>query len=241
MRRFAVGYEYLCRIVLMLMVGQIAFLVHTVMGLVLGGFFPSVAALYATFRTWLLDVEDRSWSIRRTWSTFHHAWREEIASANLFGWPQLAVWALLAWDYYLANWNDMGTIGTAISGVLLVLNVVYGLFVLISWAVRANFDEKPTWVVRTSLQMVIARPLCSFMIAALLLVTSWAYYTWPGLAAALGLTVPVYAVMMAIYSFGRLPGMDVHVLEPLEERKENKERRFGKLRGGKPDDRANRR
>lgn len=47
MRRFALGYEYLCRIVLMLIVCQVAFIVHTIMGLVVGGFFPSIAALYA--------------------------------------------------------------------------------------------------------------------------------------------------------------------------------------------------
>ena len=29
------------------------FLVHTLLGLVVVGFFPSIAATYATFRTWL--------------------------------------------------------------------------------------------------------------------------------------------------------------------------------------------
>lgn len=225
MQRFAVGYEYLCRIVLMLMVCQVAFVVHTLMGLVVGGFFPSIAALYTTFRTWLLDVNDRSWSIRQTWTVFHRSWKAELAPANLFGWPQFIVWALLLWDYYLVNWNDMGRIGYAVSGLLLVVNVFYGLFVLVSWAMRANFDERPLWYVRASLQMVIARPMCSFMVVALLLATVWAYYSWPGLAAALGLTVPVFAVMMAVYSFGRLPGMDVHVLEPVEEKRQRRESR----------------
>ena len=222
MRRFALGYEYFARIILMLMVGQAAFIVHTVMGLVVVGFFPSIAALYTTFRTWLIDVDDRSWSVSRTWVTFHRAWKAELGPANLFGWPQFVVWALLIWDYYLVNWNDMGSIGYAVSGLLLLVNVLYGLFVLVSWAVRANFDEKPMWVVRSSISMVIARPLCSVMIIALLLITAWAYSTWPGLGVALGLTVPVFAVMMAIYSYGRLPGMDVHVLEPVEEKRKKR-------------------
>ena len=33
---------------------------------------------------------------------------------------------------------------------------------------------------------------------------------------AFGVAVPIYATMMAAYSWGRLPGMDVHVLEPNE-------------------------
>jgi uncharacterized membrane protein YesL len=206
----------------MLMVCQVAFIVHTVMGLIVGGFFPSIAALYATFRTWLIEVDDRSWTIRQSWTVFHRAWKAEFKSANLFGWPQFIIWLLLIWDYYLVNWNDMGTFGIGLSGVLLVVNVFYGLFVLLSWALRANFNEKPKWIVRGSLQMVIARPVCSFMVVMMLLATVWAYYNWPGLGVALGLTVPVYAVMMAIYSFGRLPGMDVHVLEPIEEKQQQK-------------------
>ena len=51
-------------------------------------------------------------------------------------------------------------------------------------------------------EMVIARPLCSLMIALLFLIVVWAYYTWPGLMIAFGIAVPVFAAMMAIYSVG---------------------------------------
>ena len=215
MKRFAVGYEFLCRIVMMVVVANVAFLVHTLLGLVVVGFFPSIAATYATFRTWLLDVDDRSWSISRTWRTFHQAWLEELGPANKFGWPQFLIWVLLIWEYWFVQNNDLGATGFAVSGALLLLNVLYGLFVFVSWAIHVNFAEKLTWVVKTSLSMVIARPLCSLMIALLFLIVVWAYYTWPGLMIAFGIAVPVFAAMMAIYSWGRLPGMDVHVLEPV--------------------------
>ena len=215
MKRFAVGYEFLCRIVMMVVVANVAFLVHTLLGLVVVGFFPSIAATYATFRTWLLDVDDRSWSISRTWRTFHQAWLEELGSANLFGWPQLLIWTLLIWEYWFVQHNDLGTVGFAISGALLVINLIYGLFAFLSWAVHVNFDEKAPWVVRTSLSMVIARPLCSLMVLLLFLITVWAYYMWPGLMMVFGVAVPIFATMMAVYSWGRLPGMDVHVLEPI--------------------------
>ena len=181
MKRFAVGYEFLCRIVMMVVVANVAFLVHTLLGLVVVGFFPSIAATYATFRTWLLDVDDRSWSISRTWRTFHQAWLEELGPANKFGWPQFLIWALLIWEYWFVQNNDLGTTGFAVSGALLLLNVLYGLFVFVSWGIHVNFAEKLTWVVKTSLSMVIARPLCSLMIALLFLIVVWAYYTWSGL------------------------------------------------------------
>ena len=123
MKRFAVGYEFLCRIIMMIVVVNVAFVAHTLLGLIVGGLFPSVAASYATFRSWLLDVDDRSWTVKRTWS--------------------------------------------------------------------------------------------SLMVLLLFLITVWAYYMWPGLMMVFGVAVPIFATMMAVYSWGRLPGMDVHVLEPI--------------------------
>ena len=77
LRSFAVGYERFCRIVLMIAVTHVAFLVHTLMGVVVIGLFPSISATYTTYRTWWLD-EDHSWSIRQTWTVFHRAWKDEL-------------------------------------------------------------------------------------------------------------------------------------------------------------------
>ena len=225
MKRFAVGYEFLCRVIMMIVVVHVALIVHTVLGLVVAGLFPSIAASASTYRAWLLDVGDRSWTVKRTWLTFHHAWRQELAGANMFGWPQFLVWGLLMWEYWLVQNNDMGTLGIAVSGVLLVLNLIYGLFVFLSWPIRSHYDEGPVWTLRTSLSMVIARPLCSLMVLLLFLITIWAYFTWPGLIMAFGASLPMFATMMAVYSWGRLPGLDVHELEPTEADQRKKERR----------------
>lgn len=207
MRGVVLGYERGARIVMMIFVVNVAFVVHALLGVVIAGFFPAVAASYATFRTWALS-KDKAWTVKQTWITFHRAWKDDLGAANAFGWPQLAVGLLLVWDYYLANWNDMGVFGIAVSGVLLLVNVFYGLFVLASWAVRSNFNERPWWIVRTSLQMVLARPLCSLMIVVLLVLTVWAWAQWPGILMTFGFAVPIFAVVIAVYSFGRLPGMD---------------------------------
>lgn len=217
MKRFAVGYEFICRIIMMVFVVHVAFIVHTLLGLVVVGFFPSIAATCSTFRTWLLDVHDRSWTVKQSWTTFHQAWKSELKGANIFGWPQLLIWGLLAWEYWLTMNNDMGTIGLAVSGLLLLLNLFYGLFFFMSWPVRSNFDEGPLWVTKASLIMVIARPWCSLMVFLLFLVMVWAYYTWPGLMMVFGLAAPLFAVMAAVYSWGRLPGMDLHQVEPLQD------------------------
>ncbi|MFB9669647.1 YesL family protein [Glutamicibacter nicotianae] len=207
MKNFAMGYEFLARIILMVFVLNAAVVAFTLRGLVVAGFFPSVAACYASCRSWVLS-EDRRWTVAQTWRTFGMAWKQERRVANLAGWPQLLIGLLLAWDYYLVNWNDMGAAGVAASGLVLLANALYWLFVLVFWAVAANFEERPWWLVRTSLQLVLARPWCSLMLASMLGLTAWAWATWPGILVAFGLATPIFLVVLCVHCFGRLPGMD---------------------------------
>ena len=91
--RFSVGYEQVCRAILTAFVINVAFIVHTVMGLVVAGLFPSIAAAYATWRTWIIG-EDHWWTCKETWTVFHRAWKSEFKQANIAGWPQLLLWLL---------------------------------------------------------------------------------------------------------------------------------------------------
>ena len=84
MKRFAVGYEFLCRIVMMVVVANVAFLVHTLLGLVVVGFFPSIAATYATFRTWLLTIV-HGVSRAHGVPSIRHGWRSLVRQINSVG------------------------------------------------------------------------------------------------------------------------------------------------------------
>ena len=64
MQRFAVGYEFVCRVILMVLVVHVVFIVHTVMGLVIAGLFPSIAASRSEERR--VGKECRS-----RWSPYH--------------------------------------------------------------------------------------------------------------------------------------------------------------------------
>lgn len=212
MKKFVLGYERFCRVVLMIFMVHLATIVHTVMGLVLVGFFPSVSASYATYRTWLLDL-DQSWTVKRTWTVFHKAWKEDLKSANLFGWPQLIIGLFLAWDYYLANFNSTGTLGIAASGLLLAVNVVYLLFLVLSWAVRSNYDEKPGWIIKMTFNMVLARPVCTLVLVVVIIATLVVWWRWSGFLAAFGIALPLFVVVMVVSYLGRLKGMDAKELK----------------------------
>lgn len=209
MQRFALGYERLARVVMLVAVVHVAVLAYTICGLVAFGLFPSIGAAFATYRRWLMS-EDRSWGIRQIWAAFHAAWRTDLRAANMFGWLLAIPALLLLWEYWFVQHNDLGQPGIVASGVLFVVNLVYLLMTCVGWAVRSHYAERIGWVVRMSASMVVSRPLCSLFIVLLLITIGFAYYTWPGLAAALGVAVPIFAIMAAVYAWGGLPGMGVH-------------------------------
>lgn len=207
-QRIADISETIGRGAILLVTCQVAFLVHTVMGVVVAGLFPALAALYGTLRSWLIEESSREWTIRHIWDVFHGIWRSELKSANLFGWPQFVLWALLFWDGFIVRWGDLGMMGLVITAVMLLLNVVYGMFVLVSWALRANFDERAPWIIRGSMQLIMTRPLCSLLVFVVLVGTACVYDVLPGLGILFGFVMPAFLTMLSVFHTGRLPGMD---------------------------------
>ena len=216
--RFAIAYEKACRGILVVFLVNVALLVYTVLGAVVVGLMPAVAAAYATFRS-LIMAEDHSWGIRQVWTTFGRIWRSELVGANLAGWPITAVGLLLVLDYRIANYLDPSALGWAASGLLLMALAGYLLFCSLFWVVRANnFAERTWWQVRATLGLVLARPLCRLLTAAVLGVTGWLWWNWPVTLFTFGAAVPIFAICCAVFSTGRLPRMrqvEAPIVDPM--------------------------
>ena len=211
--RFSIGYERVCRAILIAFTINIAAVAHTLLGLIVAGLFPSIGAMCGLWRTWLLEPSDRAWSVRETWIRFHREWKAQLKSANLLGWPMAVLWGLFLYDYWIVNWHDAGMVGYACAGILLMAIVVYGLFSMLVWVVRANFAETNRWCVRMTLQMLLARPLCSLALFAVFVLSVAMLVRWPGMLVVFGLSLPMLAGTACVYWFGRLPGMDVRESE----------------------------
>lgn len=207
--RFSVAYERFCRLLVTIFVVNVAILAHTLMGAVVLGFLPSLAVTCSTFRMWLLS-EDRSICAKEVWKTFHGFWKSEFKRANLFGWPLIVLWAVIIIDCCMMSRHARNSFDIAISGVLLLLIAVLVMFTCLVWVVRANYAERSVWIVRTTLAMIVARPLCSLLQVGLLILTVLVWVQWPGILMVFGLSLPMFCTAWIIYSFGRLPGMDIH-------------------------------
>lgn len=207
MSSFSERYVNAARLVLIAFITFIASIAHTMLGLVVAGLFPSVAATVGVFRRWAL-AEDHTWTIKETWLLFHRLWRAELGRANVLGWIEAVLWAVLLFDYWVVNFHVTNAFGTFLAGFLLFLMVFVLLATVVSWVLHAHFNEPVRWIVRMTLQMIIARPLMSLILAASELAVLAAYWQWPGLLMTFGLSIPSAVSTWVVWQYGHLPGFN---------------------------------
>jgi uncharacterized membrane protein YesL len=140
---------------------------------------------------------------------FAEAWRDEFPRANWPGYGIAAIWTLLWVDYRILSQVALDAWGSAASGVVVVVTLLFAVFSLVFWVIRANFDEPIAWLARTTAQMIIVRPACTLILLALMLLAIWLVVTAPALAFIAGPPALLFATVGIVYAFGRLPGFDV--------------------------------
>ncbi|MCH9276981.1 DUF624 domain-containing protein [Bifidobacterium amazonense] len=215
MSLFSERYMTAMRFVLVAFVVFVASLAHTLLGLVVVGLFPSLGATVGVFRRWAL-AEDRTWTIKETWLLFHRLWKSELAGSNALGWLEAVLWAVLLFDYWVVNFHETSAFGTFLAGFLLVLMVFSLLVTAVSWVLHAHFTENTAWVFRMSVQMIIARPLMSLILACGELAALAACWQWPGLFMTFGWTIFAAVATWVVWMYGKLPGF---MPAPREKRK----------------------
>ncbi|OZG64603.1 YesL family protein [Bifidobacterium eulemuris] len=205
MSSFAIRYVTAARLVLVVFITFVASIAHTLLGVVVVGLFPSLAATAGVFRRWAL-ADDRTWTIKETWLLFHGLWRSELGRANALGWAECAVWGLLLFDYWVVNCHVTTVFGTFVAGILFFLMVFLLLATVVSWVLHAHFNESLIWIVRMAIQMIIARPVMTLVLACGELAALAAYWQWPGLLMTFGWSIPVAVASWAVWQYGKLPG-----------------------------------
>lgn len=202
---FAERYVTALRFVLVAFVTCVASVIHTLLGVIVVGLFPSLAATVGVFRRWAL-AEDRTWTIKETWLLFHRLWKSELADANALGWLETGLWAVLLFDYWVVNFHVTSVFGTFVAGFLFFVMIFVLLVTAVSWVLHAHFSENVMWVFRMSIQMIIARPLMSLILACGELAVLAACWQWPGLFMTFGWSFPAAVATWVVWQYGKLPG-----------------------------------
>ncbi|TXL61089.1 DUF624 domain-containing protein [Cerasibacillus terrae] len=142
----------------------------TIIGLGLFGFFPATAASFAVFRKWFLD-EDKDFYIGKTyWGYF----KENLKTANILGYMLLLIGLFLYFDLRFFQTAISHPIFSLISAVFLVLIFLFFIVLLIIFPIFVHYDFKMKDYLKYSLILIIGHPfhtakvLLSFIVVYLI-------------------------------------------------------------------------
>lgn len=202
-----------------LFVLHLAWLLGVLAGGVLLGAAPATLALNAVIRRDLLNrtLESRNLGGREypgLWREFWRVWRHEFWRAQAIGAVVLAGWILLRLDRVVLL-GGVGDLTAWLSGLVVVLSVLWAAVTVIVWPVAAHFHEPVYRVAMLTLVLGLSRPVQSLATLAVAAGWLWLWNGYPGLIPVFGAALPAWCVSWLYWRSGVFPLPDLAV--PLED------------------------
>lgn len=126
----------ICEWIMKLAYINILWILFTVSGLVLFGFMPATAALFAVVRKWFMKETDIP-----IWKTFFTVFKSELFKSNLYGLVFVLAGAMLYADYYLIL-NLDGVIRIVTTSILLLISCLYVITLLFFFPIYVHYHLK---------------------------------------------------------------------------------------------------
>jgi uncharacterized membrane protein YesL len=154
---------------------NILWIAFTLLGLIILGFFPATAAMFAVIRKWVLGNEDNP-----VFRTFWTVYRKEFLKSNLLGIFLSSIGYFLYIDYLLISEGSNNFI-QLFHYPLLIIILLYLLTILFVFPIYVHYDLKLFQVIKNSLITMIISPF----ITLIMIIASFVVYlllsTFPGL------------------------------------------------------------
>ncbi|WP_052712094.1 YesL family protein [Domibacillus indicus] len=176
--------------VLKLLILNILWVMFTGLGLIIFGFFPATAALFAVIRKLVMHDEDVS-IFQLFWSTY----KLEFIKSNFLGSIILSIGAILFVDIYILNKLDPSILNQVLIIVVFVLIVIYMALITYIFPVFVHYKMNVLGYFKYTIILIIGRPFHTIFlmvsIIALLYLLRWI----PGLIPVLGISVFALIIM----------------------------------------------
>lgn len=145
--------EWISRLALV----NLLWIAGSILGLILFGFFPATAALFAVCRKWVMGESEIP-----VFQTFWKAYKEEFMKSNILGVLVVLVGFVLYIDlYYLLQIGDnpLKWLFIPLTGI----SIIFGLLMLYVFPVMAHYDTNIKNVCKNSFIYVFTSPILSLM------------------------------------------------------------------------------
>ncbi|MBE6481903.1 MAG: DUF624 domain-containing protein [Actinomyces ruminicola] len=173
-----------------LFVLHLVWLLGVAAGGVILGAAPATLALNAVIRRDLLNQALEAGNLvvaerPGLWREFWRVWRQEFWRAQAIGAVLLAGLALFGLDRLVLR-GGVGEVTPWLSGLVVVLSVLWAAVTLIVWPVAVHFDEPLPRVARLVVVLALSRPAHSLTVLAVAAGWLWLWRACPGLVPVFG-------------------------------------------------------
>lgn len=136
---------------------NILWIVFSLMGLLLLGFFPATAAMFSVVRKWILGEKDIP-----IFKTFWQNYKTGFIQTNLLGFALVLIGSILYIDLRFFQ-SAEGSITKLLSFLFLFLLLLYFIVLLYIFPIYVHYQFKTLEYIKYALIMAIGRPLQSLM------------------------------------------------------------------------------
>lgn len=160
LKGFMGGLYKLCDWIMRLAYVNILWFLFTLVGLVVFGFAPATAALFAVTRKWVMGETDIP-----VFKTFWNTYRSDFVKINLLGYLLLAIGYVLYIDIVLVK-SLQGPISSVILVLLLSISLVYVVAIMYFFPVYAHFKIKTLQYLKYTVLIGISNIFTTIMMLA---------------------------------------------------------------------------
>ncbi|WP_035445745.1 YesL family protein [Bacillus sp. UNC41MFS5] len=178
---------------------NLLWILFSILGLFIFGFFPATTSMFAVIRKWVMgDLEIP------IFKTFWSHYKKYFLKSNLLGLVITFVGFFLFFDIRLVQQFQSGYM-LFFYYFLLMIALIYGLTVLYVLPVFVHFELSVYKIMKTSLSFLIVSPLSTIMMFAGGIIIFFILKSLPGLVFIIGGSLPSLLIMWSSYhAFSRL-------------------------------------
>lgn len=143
--------------IMLLAYANLLWILFTVVGVFILGFFPSTVGLYSVVRKWMLKGSDIP-----VWKTYWGAFRSEFVKANLVGYAFLLIGGVIYVDLRFFQHSD-GMVFFILSYLFLMIFIIYMIMWLFLFPVYVHYELTVLQYIKQTFLIIFLRPLEAIM------------------------------------------------------------------------------
>lgn len=169
---------------------NLLWILFTIMGVVVLGFFPATASTFTVARKWINKETDIN-----IWKTFQEAYRKNFIKANIIGIVFLAIGWILQIDLRFFQTQSNSLTFLFLSYFSIFLFIIYMVIGLFLFPVFTHYKLKTLQSFRQAFFIVFLRPMDALMAAAGFVIVYYFMYVMPALIIFLGMSTLAVVIM----------------------------------------------